>query len=185
MAQADDNRITHIVGRRFGRLAVVKEAPREFRGGRWRITYFCRCDCGTEKTVQRDVLLMKAGASSCGCRHRDAASKVGRRNRTHGEGHPDRRSREYKAWGSMKDRCYRPKNIRYAQYGGRGIAVCERWRDSFENFLADMGRKPSPRHQLDRYPNNDGDYEPGNVRWATLQEQRRNRPTPKKYRKRK
>lgn len=84
-------------------------------------------------------------------------------------------SRTYRAWWAMKQRCSNPKNNRYALYGGRGISVCERWLHSFENFLADVGEAPSSEFSLDRYPNQDGHYEPGNVRWATRQDQSRNK----------
>jgi hypothetical protein len=82
--------------------------------------------------------------------------------------------REYKIWASMKQRCLNPNQKGYLNYGGRGVRVCTRWCDSFEAFLADLGRRPSPRHQLDRI-DNDGDYEPGNVRWALRAVQNRNR----------
>jgi hypothetical protein len=85
------------------------------------------------------------------------------------------KSPEYRAWSSMLSRCSNPKVPKFPRYGGRGIAVCARWRESFENFLADVGRRPSSEHSIDRWPNNDGNYEPGNVRWATLEEQGRNR----------
>jgi len=80
-------------------------------------------------------------------------------------------SAEYRAWQHMKERCYNKNNKRYNDYGGRGICVCDRWLDSFENFYSDMGARPSVRHSLDRYPNNDGGYEPSNCRWATTQQQ--------------
>lgn len=97
-------------------------------------------------------------------------SSPGDQSKTHGMTYTS----EYTTWLSMKDRCLRTKNKKYKDYGGRGITVCERWRDSFENFLADMGRKPSANLSIDRI-NNDGNYEPGNCRWATQLEQVRNR----------
>jgi hypothetical protein len=81
---------------------------------------------------------------------------------------------EYVAWSGMKQRCFNPKAYGFIYYGARGISVCERWRNNFEAFLADMGLKPSPEHSLDRI-DNDGDYEPGNCRWATPKEQQANR----------
>lgn len=84
---------------------------------------------------------------------------------------------EYAAWNGIKARCGNPKDKGYKNYGGRGIRVCPEWHDSFEAFLRDIGPRPSEDHSIDRYPNNDGNYEPGNVRWATWSEQCRNRRT--------
>lgn len=84
------------------------------------------------------------------------------------------RTTEYRVWSAMKNRCYRTKNENYALYGGRGIKVCDRWRNSFQNFLNDMGKRPSLRHTLDRFPDKDGDYEPSNCRWADYFEQNNN-----------
>lgn len=92
----------------------------------------------------------------------------------HGHSPGKTSSRTYQAWRSMKKRCYQPKNAAFAYHGARGIAVCERWRDNFRNFLEDMGECPEG-HSLDRYPDNDGNYEPGNCRWATPKEQGRNK----------
>ena len=102
-----------------------------------------------------------------------------RGQRTHGESH-DNRTTEYTSWLSMRMRCLQPSHDSYARYGGRGITICDRWINSFENFLADMGRKPTPQHSLDRFPDKDGNYEPTNCRWATKSEQIANRSFPYK-----
>ena len=93
---------------------------------------------------------------------------------THGESSRNTTA-EYAAWHSMKSRCSNPNTIGWNRYGGRGIKVCKRWLHSYENFLKDVGRKPTSAHSLDRYPDPDGNYEPGNVRWATGKQQRHNR----------
>jgi hypothetical protein len=81
---------------------------------------------------------------------------------------------EYKTWNGMIQRCHNPNDSGYVAYGGRGITVCPEWRASFAAFFAHVGMRPSPKHSIDRYPNQDGNYEPGNVRWATTKEQARN-----------
>jgi hypothetical protein len=96
-----------------------------------------------------------------------------------GENHPQyrhgmSRTPENNCWRSMRQRCTDPHVASYKNYGGRGIKMCERWQESFENFYADVGPRPSPNYSIDRYPNKDGDYEPGNVRWATASEQQNN-----------
>ena len=92
---------------------------------------------------------------------------------THGENRRGKRTPEYISWTNLVQRCTNPKNVSFNNYGGRGITVCERWL-KFENFLADMGRRPSAKHSLDRYPDNDGNYEPSNCRWATAKQQAHN-----------
>jgi hypothetical protein len=82
---------------------------------------------------------------------------------------------EFRAWAAIKSRCYNENVTGYPDWGGRGITMCDEWRDSFETFIAYVGKRPSPKHSIDRYPNNDGNYEPGNVRWATRVEQCNNR----------
>jgi hypothetical protein len=93
---------------------------------------------------------------------------------THGHTRNHTVTPTYRAWVNMRTRCENPKSSHYADYGGRGISVCERWK-SYEHFLADVGEKPSKTAELDRHPNNDGNYEPGNVRWSSRSDQCRNR----------
>lgn len=147
-------------GERFGRLVVMSEAAR-----RGKQHFNVICDCGKEAVVS--VTNLKSGhTKSCGCLHKEALTKP----RTHGMS----KTSEYKSYHKMLERCYNPNDINYKNYGGRGIVVCERWRESFENFFTDLGKKPTPKHSLER-SKTDGNYEPSNCRWATRLEQNRNR----------
>jgi hypothetical protein len=150
--------------RRYGRYTALGLGTR----ARGHVRVRVRCDCGTQKEVRLSVL--RTGASqSCGCLARELTTS---RQVKHGQS--GERTLTYRSWLAMRERCSRPSHPHFASYGGRGISVCPRW-DSFEVFLSDMGPRPSKDHSLDRYPNNDGNYEPGNVRWATPKQQGRNR----------
>lgn len=120
--------------------------------------YRCQCACGGER-IAKVGHFHTGKVTSCGC-------KTTR--------HGLHSAPEYRAWINMKSRCYNEKSPGFHRYGGRGIAVCDRWLDSFEDFLADVGPRPSPKHSLDRWPDQDGDYEPNNCRWATQTQQTRN-----------
>jgi hypothetical protein len=153
-----------IVGKRFARLVVLDDSG---VGKDRRI--FCRCDCGNEKSIIANHV-RTGRIRSCGCLQREIAILS---NTIHGHNRIGQRTSEYRIWYAMKDRTLNPKSPAWDDYGGRGITVCDRWRDSFEAFLADMGPRPSGL-TLDR-KNNDGNYEPGNCRWATWAEQNNNR----------
>lgn len=133
------------------------------------VCWICACSCGTFRVV-RGSLLRKGLTQSCGCFHREQMAEVGRSSRTHGESHG---FAEYRIWHGMLGRCENPSDKAYPNYGGRGITVCERWH-VYENFLADMGRRPSEDHSLDRRENDKG-YSPDNCRWATTVEQAENK----------
>lgn len=153
-------------GQRYGRLTATPRYERRKACGATRIFWTCQCDCGAVVEVM-GLALGNGNTRSCGCLKRDVITK-----------HQMTDTKEYRAWAGMIQRCTNPNSKRWSDWGGRGIRVCERWINSFENFYADMGVRPSPSHSLDRYPDNDGNYEPGNVRWATRSEQQLNkRPT--------
>lgn len=156
-------------GQRFGRL-VTEDSLYIFKGKRDAFCFRCKCDCGNQVIVP-SCALGSGNTRSCGCLHKE---QLRNRVKKHGESRGIGLSSEYRSWCSMIGRCCNETNDDFAHYGGRGIMICSRWRNSFELFLKDMGRKPTSKHSLERKDVN-GDYMPSNCRWATQKEQTRNK----------
>lgn len=153
-----------LTGSIFGRLTVISRAP-DLRTGY--VRWHCRCECGKLTVVSASNLRTKQ-IFSCGCFKRDFLASGGACVRHGGCSKP-----EYDVWAGMIQRCTNPKHKSFAEYGGRGVKVCDRWRD-FANFISDMGSRPQGKYSLDRI-NNAGDYEPSNCKWSTDVEQANNR----------
>src|SRR3990167_1714755 len=156
---------TPVIGQTYGRLKylAVRSHPK------YRKKFLeCECDCGRQKFLD-PVKVLNGKTRSCGCLGLELKTRHGFARRPY-----TRRPPEYRAWVQMKSRCNNPRSKDYGIYGGKGIHVCERWRDSFLNFYTDMGPRPSRRHSLDRKDSN-GDYSPNNCRWATPSVQAMNR----------
>jgi hypothetical protein len=165
---------------RFGRLVAKRFL---YLNNRRKAVWLCKCDCGNEKPVVSGSLV-SGRISSCGCRRAETARAQAEVMRslpwagykTHGKsGTP-----EHKIWCQMKQRCLNHNDQKYADYGGRGITVCDRWVSSFENFISDMGQRPSMFHSIERERNDDG-YGPDNCKWALPEEQGRNKRNNRMY----
>lgn len=156
------NRID-LTGQKVGRLDVIAPHRKE---GVEKLFYECRCECGNTRIVGAQNL-RRGMTKSCGCLQKERTRQASLK-------HGVSRTSIHNVWSSMLQRCNDAGHHAYSDYGGRGIKVCDRWL-KFENFLADMGMPPQKGLTLDRFPNNDGNYEPGNVRWATKKEQANNR----------
>jgi hypothetical protein len=160
-------------GRAFHSWTVVEFSHIGKHGeARWK----CRCHCGAERMIDASDLL-RGTSKCCGCNRPEIARKNQKSCYKHGHARDGKVTPTFKAWASMIQRCYTKTDARYRLYGAKGVAVCERWRESFETFLEDMGERPTDKHSLDRFPDPFGNYEPGNCRWATTTQQNRNKRT--------
>lgn len=161
-----------LTGMTFGRLTAVKRIAAPYENTR----YLCRCECGSEPTVLQ-THLQRGNTKSCGCQQGSANAARNKAAAKHGMW----RTNEFAIWTSMLARCSEvAEPEKRSRYFDRGIRVCQRWADSFAFFYADMGPRPSKKHSLDRI-DNDGNYEPGNVRWATAVEQCTNKSNNVRY----
>ncbi len=152
---------TNLTGKNFERLTVIKKD-----NSKERIYWICNCNCGTQNVSIRSNRLKSGLTKSCGCYQKEEVSKS---NTKHGMSE----TKEYNTWENIISRCINSNNNQYKYYGGRGITICNRWKDSFENFYEDMGPRPGPEYSIDRIDNN-GNYESSNCRWTTHKEQMRN-----------
>ena len=163
----------NLAGKHFYRLIAIKDSGR--RIGK-KVLWFCKCECGNTCLV-RTAHLTTGKTKSCGCYKLDKLIEripnLTASNTTHGHTVKRKWTPEYTTWNSMKERCYNSNMPNYKYYGGRGIFVCRRWRNSFENFLKDMGQRPENK-TIDRI-NNNNSYGPWNCKWSTLQEQANNK----------
>ena len=160
-----------LIGQRFGRLTVVEETPALQKSYSCRL-FVCKCDCGTITRPIDGRNLTRGHTTSCGCQQKERVKEA---NSTHGM----KGTSIYTTWINMKDRCFNQNHRAYRHYGGRGITVCKEWKDSFQeffNYVSKLSHFGEKEYSLDRI-NNNGNYEPGNVRWATSKEQSNNRRT--------
>ncbi len=158
----------NLTNKTFGRLTVLHRVQNDRHG---KTRWMCNCTCGNNCEVGSREL-QSGDCRSCGCFQVESTVE---RSTKHGK----RYISEYKVWLGMRQRCTNPNDTSYPEYGGRGIKICYRWLESFENFYDDMGTRPSKKHSLNRI-NNDGHYEPDNCEWATDKTQANNKRNTKK-----
>lgn len=156
---------------KFGKLTAVHMTSERRRGC---AVWECLCDCGATIYLPARVLV-SGNTKSCGCLKVQSLLERATIHRQAGRG---RKSAEYIAWCNMRNRCSRKDRPDYHLYGGRGVSVHPEWMTSFDSFFAHVGKRPSHKHSLDRYPDPNGNYEPGNCRWATPKQQRNNQRVP-------
>jgi len=164
-----NKRVKDLTNKVFGHFTVIGFAYIKESGSAY---WDCRCSCGNKKTVVGSSLTYGA-STNCGCVRN---KKTVQRNYKHGQAKIGFRTNEYMAWQGIKHRCYNKKDSHYYLYGGRGIIMCDRWKNSFLNFIQDMGNRPSGNYSIDRI-NNNGNYEPSNCMWATAKAQQNNKRT--------
>lgn len=162
-----------LIGQRFGKLVVLCFDRIKNRESFWQ----CQCDCGNTAVV-RGHKLRTGYTKSCGCYYKETHRGILHPSFKHGAAGRGKETAEHRTWRAMLARCTNPKNQRYVNYGGRGVIVCERWqgKHGFQNFLADMGVRPSKNHSLGRF-GDVGNYEPSNCTWQTRKEQGAERRT--------
>lgn len=160
------------ISEEYGRLRVIGDGPVQIYKSGTRRSWRLRCECGNEITADR-TSVKQGKIRSCGCLRRELAADQCRK---HGLSHKP----EFHVWLNMRRRCNDPKNNAFDRYGALGIKVCDEWQNDFAAFFSHVGPRPTPKHSLDRIQS-EGNYEPGNVRWATAIEQNSNRKSARKF----